>query len=58
MPGRCAAPPLRLFLIPGLFPGFLLYGVLGSVIAQLWLVATGIVMLRCAPVAPDTAGTA
>src|SRR5215211_3650107 len=35
-----------LFLIPSLFPGFLLYGVLGSVIAQLWLVATGSVMLR------------
>jgi hypothetical protein len=43
-----------LFLIPSLFPGFLLYGVLGSVIAQLWLVATGIVMLRCARAAPDT----
>ena len=47
-----------LFLIPSLFPGFLLYGVLGSVIAQLWLVATGIVMLRRARVAPDTATTA
>jgi hypothetical protein len=35
-----------LFLLPSLFPGFLLYGVLGSVVAQLWLVATGIVMLR------------
>jgi hypothetical protein len=43
-----------LFLIPSLFPGFLLYGVLGSVIAQLWLVATGIVMLRRARAAPDT----
>jgi hypothetical protein len=32
---------LGLFLIPSLFPGFLLYGVLGSVITQLWLVATG-----------------
>jgi hypothetical protein len=30
-----------LFLIPSLFPGFLLYGVLSSVVAQLWLVATG-----------------
>ena len=47
-----------LFLIPSLFPGFLLYGVLGSVIAQLWLVATGIVMLRRARVAPGTAKTA
>jgi hypothetical protein len=44
-----------LFLIPTLFPGFLLYGVLGSVIAQLWLVATGIFMLRRARIAPDTA---
>jgi hypothetical protein len=35
-----------------------LYGVLGSVIAQLWLVATGIVMLRRARVAPDPATTA
>jgi hypothetical protein len=43
-----------LFLIPSLFPGFLLYGVLGSVIAQLWLVATGIVMLRRARAAPNT----
>jgi hypothetical protein len=42
---------LGLFLIPSLFPGFLLYGVLGSVIAQLWLAATGIVMLRRARVA-------
>jgi hypothetical protein len=47
-----------LFLIPSLFPGFLLYGVLSSVVAQLWLVATGIVMLRRARVAPDTATTA
>lgn len=42
-----------LFLVPSLFPGFLLYGVLGSVIAQLWLAGTGIVMLRRARVAPD-----
>ena len=33
-------------------PGFLLYGVLGSVIAQLWLLATGIVMLRRSRGAP------
>jgi hypothetical protein len=32
--------------------------VLGSVIAQLWLVATGMVMLRRARVAPDAATTA
>ena len=41
-----------LILMPNLFPGFLLYGVLGSVIAQRWLVATGIVMLRRARVPP------
>lgn len=35
-----------LFLSPDLFPGALLYGVLASIIAQLWLLATGIVMLR------------
>lgn len=35
-----------LFLSPTLFPGALLYGGLASVIAQLWLLATGIVMLR------------
>jgi hypothetical protein len=35
-----------LFLVPSLFPGFLLYGVLGSVVAQFWLLAIGIVMLR------------
>ena len=56
--GATMLAAVGLFLIPGLFPGFLLYGVLGSVIAQLWLVATGIVMLRCARVVPDTAATA
>jgi len=35
-----------LFLSPSLFPGALLYGVLGSIVAQLWLLAAGIVMLR------------
>jgi hypothetical protein len=43
-----ALAAVGLFLVPSLFPGFLLYGVLGSIIAQLWLVATGIVMLRAA----------
>jgi hypothetical protein len=56
--GATMLAALGLFLIPSLFPGFLLYGVLGSVIAQLWLVATGIVMLRRARVAPDPATTA
>jgi hypothetical protein len=37
---------IGLFLVPSLFPGFLLYGVLASVVAQLWLLTTGIVMLR------------
>jgi len=56
--GATMLAAVGLFLIPSLFPGFLLYGVLGSVIAQLWLVATGIVMLPRAPVAPDPATNA
>jgi hypothetical protein len=56
--GTTMLAAVGLFLIPSLFPGFLLYGVLGSVIAQLWLVATGIVMLQRARVAPDPATTA
>jgi Domain of unknown function (DUF4386) len=44
--GITALAGIGLFLVPSLFPGFLLYGVLGSVVAQLWLLATGIVMLR------------
>ncbi|HEY0451384.1 hypothetical protein, partial [Actinophytocola sp.] len=35
-----------LFLSPSFIDGALLYGVLASVLAQLWLAATGIVMLR------------
>jgi hypothetical protein len=35
-----------LFLSPSLFPGALLYGGLGSVLAQAWLLATGVVLLR------------
>ena len=35
-----------LCLWPSLFPGVLLYGVLASVVAQLWLAAVGVVMLR------------
>jgi hypothetical protein len=35
-----------LFLAPTLIPGALLYGVLGSVIAQIWLAFTGAAMLR------------
>jgi hypothetical protein len=49
--GATALAAVGLFLIPSLFPGFLLYGVLGSVIAQLWLLGTGVVMLRRARVA-------
>jgi hypothetical protein len=44
--GITAVAAVGLFLIPSLFPGFLLYGVLGSIVAQLWLLAIGIVMLR------------
>jgi hypothetical protein len=50
--GVTALAAVGLFLLPSLFPGFLLYGVLGSVIAQLWLLATGIVMLRRSRGAP------
>lgn len=35
-----------LFLSPALFPGALLYGVLASILAQAWLLATGLAMLR------------
>jgi hypothetical protein len=44
--GVTALAALGLFLVPSLFPGFLLYGVLASVVAQLWLLTAGIVMLR------------
>jgi hypothetical protein len=44
--GITAVAAVGLFLVPSLFPGFLLYGVLGSVVAQFWLLAIGIVMLR------------
>ena len=44
--GITSVAAVGLFLMPSLFPGFLLYGVLGSVVAQLWLLALGIVMLR------------
>ena len=37
---------IGLFLSPSFIDGALLYGVLASVLAQLWLAATGIVMLR------------
>jgi hypothetical protein len=35
-----------LYLSPTLFSGALLYGLLASVLAQLWLMAMGVVMLR------------
>jgi hypothetical protein len=44
--GITALAAIGLFLAPSLFPGFLLYGLLGSILAQLWLLGTGIVMLR------------
>lgn len=40
-----ALSAVALFLQPDLFPGFLLYGVLASVLAQLWLVGLGVTML-------------
>lgn len=44
--GATLVAAIGLFLIPSLFPGFLLYGVLASVVAQLWLAGAGVVMLR------------
>lgn len=41
-----AATAVALFVDPGLIPGVVLYGVLGSVLAQLWLAAVGATMLR------------
>jgi hypothetical protein len=40
-----ALAAIGLFLVPSLFSGFVLYGMLGSVVAQLWQLATGIAML-------------
>lgn len=40
------AAAVGLFLSPTLIPGALLYGLLASLLAQLWLAAAGIVMLR------------
>jgi hypothetical protein len=37
---------LGLYLSPGVVPDALLYGVLVSILAQLWLVAAGVLMLR------------
>ena len=37
---------IGLYVWPSLFPGVLLYGVLASVVAQLWLAAVGVAMLR------------
>jgi hypothetical protein len=42
-----------LYLRPSLFPGALLYGVLASVVAQLWLAAVAVVMLWRAVSGPD-----
>lgn len=35
-----------LFVAPAVIPGVLLYGLLASVLAQVWIAATGVVMLR------------
>jgi hypothetical protein len=45
-----------LFLAPTVIPGALLYGVLASLIAQLWLGLTGAAMLRRAPRRTDSTG--
>lgn len=45
---------VSLYLRPSLFPGALLYGVLASIVAQLWLAAVGVVMLRRAVRGPGT----
>ena len=48
-----------LYVVPDVIPGALLYGVLASMIAQVWMVVLGVVMLRRAarparrPTAPD-----
>lgn len=34
------------FLAPDLIPGFLIYGLLASILAQLWLIALAVVLLR------------
>ena len=44
--GATATSAVSLFLHPDLFPGFLLYGVLASVLAQLWLISVGVTLLR------------
>lgn len=41
-----ALSAIALFVQPDLFPGFLLYGVLASLLAQLWLIGLGVTMLR------------
>ena len=43
-----------LFLRPTLLPGALLYGLLGSVLAQLWLAVTGAIMLKQAATTRST----
>jgi hypothetical protein len=40
------------YLQPDLMPGFVIYGVLASILAQLWLIALAVVMLRRASSAP------
>ena len=43
--GLTLGTAVGLFLVPDLLPGFLLYGVLGSVLAQLWLAGLGVHLL-------------
>ena len=51
-----AAMAVGIFLWPPVAPGALLYGVLGSIVAQLWLVGAGVAMLRrsARPVVPSS----
>ena len=35
-----------LYVVPDVVPGALLYGLLASIIAQMWMVTLGVVMLR------------
>jgi hypothetical protein len=44
------------YLHPDLMPGFLIYGVLGSIVAQAWLIALAVVMLRRASAEAHSGG--
>ncbi|MGH3671664.1 MAG: hypothetical protein ACRDSH_13685 [Pseudonocardiaceae bacterium] len=52
--GATLAAATGQYLQPDLMPGFLIYGVLASILAQLWLISLAVVMLRRARSAPGT----